>query len=641
MQPRRLTSSGRVRLGFALATLVAAAIILLAPLHRAHSRAIAASSPAASPSAPLIWIVDTGNNRTLGYSAPINSNGPLAQVVEGQADFTHSNCQSGSSATASCENFPFIGAVDDSSGALWVVDYGNNRVLRYSPPFTNGQAADLVIGQQNFNSTGSGSGADQLDQPYYLTFDRDGNLWIADTYNSRILEYTPPFTSGMSATVAIGQASIDSSAGCIGGPSNPATASGLCIPVGIVFDSHNNLYVADNHNFRILEFVPPFITGMDASFVIGQSDFSSNGACETASASVIGADGLAVDGSDNLWAADRECGGRVLEFPPPTSNGESAIRVLGQPDFTSESLGCYLNETASLMCDIRDVKLDSFGDVYAVDDYSNRMLVWNAPITGNGQAANFVVGQPNFTTDSIAATSQSGLFIPTGIALPLSIPSTIMPTATATPTVTATSTSTAMATGAATATATATRTATATGTSTATATKTSTATASSTTTATATATSTTTATATATRSATATATATISATPTATPTATTGSKATPTATPGGALEALTPPQLSSGTVVLGHSAVETVTLKNTGNAPMFSITASASNPSFSVVTGGTCGFVVASGNSCTIQVSFAPRAAGSQSGTLTVSSDALNSPQSILLAGTGTASALP
>ena len=130
-------------------------------------------------------------------------------------------------------------------------------------------------------------------------------------------------------------------------------------------------------------------------------------------------------------------GGR-LEFPPPTSNGESAVRVLGQPNFSSESLGCFPDVSDSLMCDIRDVKVDSSGDVYAVDDYSNRMLVWNAPITSNGQAANFVVGQPNFTTASFSINSQSGLFVPTGIALPLSLPASTMPTATETPTATAT-----------------------------------------------------------------------------------------------------------------------------------------------------------------------------------------------------------
>jgi len=48
-----------------------------------------------------------------------------------------------------------------------------------------------------------------------------------------------------------------------------------------------------------------------------------------------------------------------------------------------------------------------------------------------------------------------------------------------------------------------------------------------------------------------------------------------------------------------------------------------------------CGSSLAGGASCTINVSFAPTAGGAVSGTLTLTNNAANSPQSVALSGTG------
>jgi hypothetical protein len=38
----------------------------------------------------------------------------------------------------------------DSNGQLYVPDFGNNRTLVFAPPFSTGMNATLVIGQGNF-----------------------------------------------------------------------------------------------------------------------------------------------------------------------------------------------------------------------------------------------------------------------------------------------------------------------------------------------------------------------------------------------------------------------------------------------------------------------------------------------------------
>jgi len=80
------------------------------------------------------------------------------------------------------------------------------------------------------------------------------------------------------------------------------------------------------------------------------------------------------------------------------------------------------------------------------------------------------------------------------------------------------------------------------------------------------------------------------------------------------------------------SAALTVTLTNSGSAPL-EITGSATNGDFSQT--NTCAATVAVGAKCTISVTFTPTAAGNRYGSVTVTDNAADSPQTLVLAGTG------
>jgi hypothetical protein len=88
----------------------------------------------------------------------------------------------------------------------------------------------------------------------------------------------------------------------------------------------------------------------------------------------------------------------------------------------------------------------------------------------------------------------------------------------------------------------------------------------------------------------------------------------------------------SAQLVGSTSAAQTITLTSSGEAALAitSITASAEFQETN-----TCGSSVASGASCTISVTFAPTAAGSASGTLTITDNAAGSTQIVALSGTG------
>jgi hypothetical protein len=104
---------------------------------------------------------------------------------------------------------------------------------------------------------------------------------------------------------------------------------------------------------------------------------------------------------------------------------------------------------------------------------------------------------------------------------------------------------------------------------------------------------------------------------------------------------LAPSSLAFSTQIVGtHSSAQTLTLVNTGNAPL-TLAGIAASANF--VQTNNCGEKIAARGSCTISLSFAPTAAGSLSGTLTItdnSNGAAGSQQSVTLTGTGTNSVL-
>jgi sugar lactone lactonase YvrE len=213
------------------------------------------------------------------------------------------------SSTPTGTGFAPAGLAFDQSGNLWVADGNSNRVLEFAPPFMAHEAASLVIGQPNFTTSSNNVNRSMLSNPNSLAFDHSGNLWVADTYDNRVLEFKAPFSIGESASIAIGQPNLLSTV-------ENTTQSTLSQPNGVAFDTHGNLWVSDTNNNRIAEFVPPFSTGMTASVIIGQDSYFFSGAGVDQS-SLYGPQGIAAGSAGNLWVADTG-NYRVLLFVDPS-----------------------------------------------------------------------------------------------------------------------------------------------------------------------------------------------------------------------------------------------------------------------------------------------------------------------------------
>ncbi len=134
----------------------------------------------------------------------------------------------------------------DSSGNIWIADWANNRIVKFSPTGT-------VIGA--YGSYGSESG--EMIDPWGISINRNtGNVYVTDQANIRVDEFSSngTFIQAMGWGVRNGanelQTCTSTCRSGIGG-SNPGQFSWLA---GITIDSSGNLWIVDNGNNRIEEF---------------------------------------------------------------------------------------------------------------------------------------------------------------------------------------------------------------------------------------------------------------------------------------------------------------------------------------------------------------------------------------------------
>ncbi len=186
----------------------ASTLCLMNPFHLTPAETIYAGMMVMDTEGSL-YVSDLFNNRILKYVVPFGTD-PIADDVWGQADFSGNECNRGAGEwnpganTLCLEDRRHGGITLDSAGSLWVADITNSRVLRF--PKVGGSIAheaDIVLGQPSFTSSGSGTRLDQMIYPLDVAFDTvNGRLYVADAWQapgSRIMEFRPPFVSGMSA----------------------------------------------------------------------------------------------------------------------------------------------------------------------------------------------------------------------------------------------------------------------------------------------------------------------------------------------------------------------------------------------------------------------------------------------------------
>jgi hypothetical protein len=198
-----------------------------------------------------LFVVDHDNNRVLIYNRIPDINQPGASIdasiVVGQPNFTSNN----SATTQAGLNSPSSVWIDGQR--LVVADSSNNRVLIWDTiPMTDGEPANIVVGQVDFTSGAPGTGADGLSNPMSV-FSNGRQLFIADTGNNRVLIFNtfPTANQPSSADVVLGQENFSDRAPNRG--NQEPSAQTFNSPTG-VFANGRQLFVTDRGNNRILIF---------------------------------------------------------------------------------------------------------------------------------------------------------------------------------------------------------------------------------------------------------------------------------------------------------------------------------------------------------------------------------------------------
>jgi sugar lactone lactonase YvrE len=381
-----------------------------------------------------LFVADSGANRVLEYNQPYNTDTVADEVFGTCGDFTGEGvgCTSVSAATLSG---PTAIAIDPGNN-LWIVDAGNNRVVKYANPIAGGSniTASVVLGQlANFTSSecNLGAAAPTADSLCFagfdagLRFDTSGNLFVSDSANNRALEFLAPAQAGTSPGVpgSAGDTTADEVFGQNGSfvttnyqATHGEGATTLRSPGGIVLDDSGNLYIADEGNQRVLEFLSTALNPPGAaSLVLGRCGAFDAIGCPSPSSIQGGlaealnfellpigpsslAGGLAFDESGNLYIADT-ANNRVLALVSPLTSSVSGFsgRVLGQASFVHNGVDLVDGEGYSTPWGVAPDLSANPNRLYIVDSQNSRVLGYaNVTTLDPLTPADVVVGQPDF-----------------------------------------------------------------------------------------------------------------------------------------------------------------------------------------------------------------------------------------------------
>lgn len=270
----------------------------------------------------------------------------------------------GGPATAAEMIFP-SGTALDASGNLYIADSSNSRVRKVDSSGT----ITTVAGDGSASFSGdNGPALNAGIAAASVAVDGKGNLFISG--NNRIRRVDP---SGTITTVA------GNGTGGFAGDGGPATLAELNFPYGIVFDAAGNLYIAEIGNNRVRK--------VDTSGIIttvaggGFAGFSGDGGPAT-SASLNEPFAVAVDSANNLYIADT-FNNRARKVD--TQGNITTVAGSSVEGFAGDN-GPAVNAELSLP---QGIAVDVAGNVYIADSNNNRVREVLSGIAFSNSSLNF------------------------------------------------------------------------------------------------------------------------------------------------------------------------------------------------------------------------------------------------------------
>lgn len=246
------------------------------------------------------------------------------------------------------------GLAFDKTGNMFLSEYGNGTIRKVAP-----NQIITTYGGQALHADYSGDGgpatAAEFNWPLKMTTDAAGNLYIADFNNKAVRKIS---VTGIVTTVAGGL-------GCLSGAGDGDPATSVCFSQidCVRFDKHGNMYISENLGQRIWKVD---ITGI-ASIVAGTGYSGSSGDGGPATAAEINyPTGMAFDTSGNLYFVENNRG-KVRKIN--TAGIITTIAGTGTPGYSGDG-GPATNAMLNFP---NDVIVDTSGNVFVADTYNNKI----------------------------------------------------------------------------------------------------------------------------------------------------------------------------------------------------------------------------------------------------------------------------
>jgi uncharacterized protein (TIGR03437 family) len=266
-------------------------------------------------SAGNLYIADSANNVIREVS-----NGVISTFAgNGTSGYTGDN-----GPATSAQLFTPSAVAVDSAGNLYIADFGNNVIRKVSASSgvistVAGTSATYGFGGDNGPATSA-----ELYQPAGLAVDSSGNLYIADTANSRVRK--------VSATGVITTVAGNGTPG-FAGDGAAATSAELNEPFGLAVDTAGNLYIADLSNNRIRK-----VSGGEITTVAGNgtAGYSGDGGA-AANAELNEPLAIAPDPYGNFYIAD------FVNDRIRIMSSSSCTYSIGSTSLVAPASGAYFN----------------------------------------------------------------------------------------------------------------------------------------------------------------------------------------------------------------------------------------------------------------------------------------------------------
>ena len=311
--------------------------------------------------------------------------------------------------------FQVRGIAIDKEGNLFIASAGESKIYKVTASSGRITAVSGAL-ERGFSGDGGQATLAQINNPNGVTLDTSGNIFIADTHNSRIRKVT--VSTGVITTVA------GNGAGFVINDNVAARSASLNMPRDVAVDASDNIFIADTGNGRIRKVTAS--TGMITTIAGTGNPIDAFPRKDTAVATeyyLHQPSGVTLDTFGNIFIAG-DFDPCIFKVTVSTGN----ISIVAGTGPSSGPLGCFTSgyngddilATTAKLSGPTQVALDSLGNMFIADERNSRIRKLTAStglittVAGTGVCAR---GSTSESDGNGGSATLADLWTPSGVAV--------------------------------------------------------------------------------------------------------------------------------------------------------------------------------------------------------------------------------